>query len=161
MMLARQVVLFFALLLVMWLIWSGYFKPLLVFFGIVSCTLVVVLTLRMKAALPQERFWLSLLPRLPQFWLWLTAEVVKSNIRLAAVILHPRLPISPRLVTIDAEPASELGQAILGNCITLTPGTVTLDDHDGKLQVHCITADSAAGLESGDMNHRVAVLTRT
>ena len=158
--LARQVVLFFALLLLTWLIWSGYFKPLLVFFGVVSCALVVVLTLRMKSALPQERFWLRLLPRLPKFWLWLTAEVVKSNIRLAAVILHPRLPINPRLVTIDAEPASELGQAILGNCITLTPGTVTLDDHDGKLQVHCITADSAAGLESGDMNHRVAALTR-
>jgi len=157
--LARQVMLFFALLLLMWLIWSGYFKPLLVFFGIVSCTLVVVLTLRMETATPQDRFWLRLLPRLPQFWLWLTAEVVKSNVHLAAIILDPRLPISPRLVTIDAEPVSQLGQATLGNCITLTPGTVTLDDHDGKLQVHCITASTAAGLQAGDMNRRVAALT--
>jgi len=157
--LPRQVTLLFTLLLATWLVWSGYLKPLLIFFGVVSCTLVVILTLRMDTGLPQERFWLRLLPRLPGFWVWLTAEVVKSNVHLAAVILDPRLPIRPRVVTIDAEPTSDLGQAILGNCITLTPGTVTLDDHDGRLQVHCITGATAAGLETGAMNRRVAALT--
>ncbi len=157
---ARQVILLFVLLLATWLIWSGYLKPLLIAFGVASCALVVVLAARMDALLPPRQFnWLRLLPRLPGFWVWLAAEVVKSNLQLAAVILDRRLPISPRLVTIDAEPASELGQAILGNCITLTPGTVTLDDHAGKLQVHCITTDTAAALEEGSMNRRVAALT--
>jgi multicomponent Na+:H+ antiporter subunit E len=110
---------------------------------------------------PQERFWLHLLPRLPAFWLWLLWEVVKSNVKLARIMLSLRPEVSPTLVTITAEPKDALGQAILGNCITLTPGTVTVDDHEGTLQVHCITRQNADDLEGGAMNRRIAALTRS
>lgn len=156
----HQITLYGLFLFAVWLAWSGYFKPLLVMLGVVSCALVLLLVVRMHVGFPQERFWLRLLPRLPRFWLWLFWEVVKSNIRLARVILSPNPPVDPQLVTIDAEPDNALGQAILGNCITLTPGTLTVDDHHGTLQVHCITRGDAEDLRAGAMNRRVAALTR-
>jgi multicomponent Na+:H+ antiporter subunit E len=156
---ALRVVLSLAFLLVVWLGWSGLFKPLLITLGVISCGLVVVLGVRM-GSFQEESYWLRILPRLPAFWLWLFKEVVRSNIAVAKIILSPRPKVSPALATITALPPDRIGQATLGNCITLTPGTVTLDDHEGKLTVHCITRGNAEELEAGEMNRRVARLTR-
>jgi multicomponent Na+:H+ antiporter subunit E len=159
--LPRQITLYALFLFAVWLGWSGYLKVHLLLLGVVSCAAVLLLVQRMHVGYPQERFWLRLLPRLPGFWLWLFWEVVKSNVKLARIMLSPRPAVSPTLVTITAESEDGLGQAILGNCITLTPGTVTLDDHDGKLQVHCITRQNADELKAGVMNRRIAALTRS
>ena len=35
------------ILLIMWLLWSGHYTPLLIGFGVVSCVIVLVLTRRM------------------------------------------------------------------------------------------------------------------
>jgi len=148
-----------AFLMAVWLGWSGLLKPLLLFLGLVSCSLVIWLTARM-GTFDGESYWLRVIPRVPAFWLWLIKEVVKSNVRVAKIILSPRPAISPTVVTIRALPPDPLGQATLGNCITLTPGTVTLDDHEGELLVHCITQDDATALLEGEMNRRVAALTR-
>jgi multicomponent Na+:H+ antiporter subunit E len=148
-----------AFLMLVWLGWSGYLKAHLVTLGVISCATVVLLMARM-GVFRESSHWLRLLPRLPAFWAWLGWEVVKSNLELARIILSPRLRMSPTVVTIRALPEDRLGQATLGNCITLTPGTVTLDDHEGELLVHCITQDNATGLLEGDMNRRLAALTR-
>ena len=104
-------------------------------------------------------FGLRLHPRALGFWGWLGGQLVRSNIEVARIILTPRLSISPTLVEIDALPKGRLGQAILGNSITLTPGSLTIDDHEGKLLVHCLTESGARELESGEMNRRAAALT--
>jgi len=49
---------------------------------------------------------------------------------------------------------------LLGNSITLTPGTLTLDLHDGVLRVHTLTEAGARDLMSGEMDRRVAGLYR-
>ena len=50
------------------------------------------------------------------------------------------------------------GKVILGNSITLSPGTVTIDVHKDRLLVHCLTNDSAHSLRSGEVARRVARL---
>jgi len=147
-----------ALLMVVWLLWSGYFKTLLVVLGLVSCCLVTLLSWRM-GNLEQERVWQRLLLRFPRYWLWLGKEVVKSNLEVARIILSPRLELAPRMVTIDSHAKDEFGQAMLGNSITLTPGTLTLGVADGRLRVHCLTREGAVALAEGEMNRRVAALT--
>lgn len=146
-------------LMAVWLGWSGFLKPHLLTLGLISCALVIAIAARM-GSFREESYWLRIIPRIPAFWLWLIREVVKSNLQVAAVILNPRLAISPTLVTIKALPTDPLGQATLGNCITLTPGTVTLDDHEGNLRVHCLTQQTASELIEGEMNRRVAAFTR-
>jgi multicomponent Na+:H+ antiporter subunit E len=60
---------------------------------------------------------------------------------------------------VDASSLDEFGQAMLGNSITLTPGTLTLQLRDGRLRVHCLTREGAAELADGEMTRRVAALT--
>lgn len=146
-------------LFAVWLVWSGYFKPLLLGLGVVSCVLVLWLTVRM-GMFEEQNYLLRVMRRLPRFWVWLIGEVVVSNIKVARIILSPRPRMTPTLVTIKALAPDPLGQAILGNSITLTPGTVTLDDHEGELLVHCVTQEDATALADGEMNRRVAALTR-
>ena len=142
------------LLAAAWLLWSGLYKPLLLGLGALSCVLVVYLAIRMR--LTEARFFaLGLIPRMFGFWGWLLKEIVKSNIEVARVILDPKLRMQPQIVEIDADTQLETGQAILGNSITLTPGTVTLDVYDGKLCVHCLTDAGARALREGEMNRRV------
>jgi multicomponent Na+:H+ antiporter subunit E len=84
---------------------------------------------------------------------------VKSSFEVALIVLNPKLPISPTIVEIEAEPQGTIGQATLGNAITLSPGTVTLDVHNGLLRVHCLTRHGAQALLLGDANRRTAALT--
>jgi multicomponent Na+:H+ antiporter subunit E len=146
-------------LMAVWLGWSGFLKPHLLILGVLSCALVIVIAARM-GSFREESHWLRIIPRIPGFWFWLIREVVKSNLQVAAIILSRRPAISPTMVTIKALPPDPLGQATLGNCITLTPGTVTLDDHEGNLLVHALTRQTASELVAGEMNRRVAAFTR-
>lgn len=152
---------FFTLVLwyVAWLLWSGLYKPLLLMLGVVSCLLVLILAKRM-GIFESKLYSFSLITRLIPFWGWLGIELIRSNISVARVVLSPRLNISPTVIRVEALSPDPVAQAILGNSITLTPGTVTLDDHEGFLYVHCLTREGADALLEGEMNRRVAALSR-
>lgn len=145
------------LLAAVWLLWSGLYKPLLIGLGAASCVFTVYLTHRMgffNAPTP-----LHILRRLPLYWWQLLVDIIKSNIDVTRIVLHPKLPISPVQLELTALPQSPLGQVILGNAITLTPGTLTLDVHGGQILVHCLTHAGAEDLLSGNINRRTARLT--
>ncbi len=140
-----------------WLLWSGLFQPLLLTFGAASCLLTLYLAHRM-GVFRQEVFLLHLLRKLPGYWLWLGAELVKSNLHVARIVLTPTLPISPTVVEFQSLAHGPVGHALLANSITLTPGTVTIDENEGRLKVHCLTRESARDLLAGEMNRRVAAI---
>jgi len=101
---------------------------------------------------------LRALPRLPGYWAWLLLEIIKSSIDVARIILSRKMPITPTLVELEASTNGPVGQAILGNAITLSPGTVTLDVYDGRLRVHCITQAGATALKTGEFERRTRAL---
>lgn len=146
------------LLITAWLLWSGIYTPLLVGLGVLSSGICLNLAYRIDYF--QDTFSLQVIPRLPRYWAWLLPEIVKSSFEVARIILHRKLPISPTVVEFDAAPKGPVGQAILGNSITLSPGTVTLDVHDERLRVHCLTKEGADALLSGEFNSRAALLTK-
>ena len=152
-----HVLLTLTLWILAWLLWSGLYNPLLVTLGVLSSLLVLFLARRM-GFFERRVYSLHLIARLMPFWGWLGGQLIRSNLDVARVVLSPGLPISPEIVRIRAEASSPVGQAILGNAITLTPGTVTLDDHEGELIVHCLTREGAEALREGEMNRRVAAL---
>lgn len=144
------------MLAISWLLWSGLYKPLLIGLGIFSCLLSLWIAKRtgfFRHALP-----LRSLLRLPAFWGWLLLEVIKSSIEVARVVLSPSLPIQPRLVELTTHEKSDSGKVILGNSITLSPGTVTIDVDEDRLLVHCLTLESAASLTNGETERRTAKL---
>ncbi len=146
-----------SLLVLAWLLWSGFFKTLLLSLGAFSCLLCLYLAKRIGFL--DSVTGMHLLPRLPAYWLKLIVEIVTSSLHVAKVILDPRLPIAPTVIDLEAEPKGEIGQVILGNAITLSPGTVTIDVYKGRLKVHCLTKQTADDLLSGAANRKAAALT--
>ena len=148
----------FVLLAGAWLLWSGYFdEPLLLSFGLGSCVLVVWLVARMDRIDGSPTQW-GLVVRCVTYLPWLAVEVLKSNLHVAGLILHPSLPIRPQLVSGPAHQKTDLGQVIYANSITLTPGTITLDLRDGHVLVHAISDTTAAGVTEGVMDAKVTAL---
>lgn len=148
-----------AVLSAAWLLWSGIYKPMVLALGVLSVVIVVYLTRRMDffshaSGIPR------ILTRLPAYWLWLLKEIVVSSWDVAKIVLSPSLPISPTLVTLKSGTDEELPQVIMGNSITLSPGTVTLDIDDGEIMVHCLTKKGADALKNGDITQRVRNLER-
>jgi len=147
------------LLIAAWVLWSGYLKPLLLGLGALSCLLTVWIVRRM-GYFDDENFAFHYDWRLLGFWAWLGREVVVSSIEVARVVLRRRLVVEPKVVNIDGSGLGPVDLALLGNSITLTPGTLTLDVHEDRLLVHALTADGAAALERGEMQRRVAALRK-
>jgi multicomponent Na+:H+ antiporter subunit E len=144
-------------LIAAWLLWSGIYKPLLLALGLFSCLLTIYIKHRMDY-FETDMFALRFGGRLLRYWLWLAKEVVKSSLDVARIVLSPSLPISPEVVTIKASCEHPVDQAILANSITLTPGTLALDVHNGEIIVHALTQAGADELKHGEMDRRVAAL---
>lgn len=89
---------------------------------------------------------------------WLGTRVVVASLEVAYIVLHPRLPISPRIVRITARYPHTLARLTLANSITLTPGTVTLDVEGDTFVVHALTDEGARATQDGAMADRVASL---
>ena len=149
-----------ALLSRAWLLWSGIYKPLLLGLGALSCLLTCYVARRM-GYFDSEFFMLHFSVRLLVYLAWLAKEVVRSSLEVSRIVLDPRLPISPTIVDIDATALHPIDRAILGNSITLTPGTLALDVHRGVIKVHSLTLEGADALMSSGMERRVAALRKT
>lgn len=87
---------------------------------------------------------------------WLLWEIALSNLHVAYLVLHPRLPVDPTLVEFKTSLHSETAQVLLAQSITLTPGTVTVDVSDGRFIVHCLSAKSRRGMVDGSIQRKVA-----
>jgi len=137
-----------------WLLWSGLYKPLLLALGAASCLLSFWLVRRM-GYFDDELFALRFSLRLMRYWWWLGGEIFRSSLEVTRIVLDPKMPISPRVVDIKAESPHPFDQVILGNSITLTPGTLAIDVHEGVIKVHSLTEEGARELLAGEMNRRV------
>ena len=94
--------------------------------GYVALTIVHP-SLRRKKGLGKLRLWISFL----LFFLW---EVVLSNLRVAAAVIRPQSSLRPGVIAIPLEARTDIEITMLANCITLTPGTLSVDvSRDRKL----------------------------
>jgi len=78
-----------------------------------------------------------------KYYGYFLSELVKSNIRVAGIVISPSLPINPGIVKIRTGLKSRMGRLMLANSITLTPGTLTVELDGEWLYIHCVTVDSA------------------
>lgn len=75
-------------------------------------------------------------------------KLVVSNLRLAAIVISPSLPIRPGIIKVRTGLKSRMGRLMLANSITLTPGTLTVELKDEWLYVHCVTLDTPDDIEA-------------
>lgn len=93
----------------------------------------------------------------PARWFWavvyvpvLAYYVVKANLEVAYMVLHPAMPIRPGIVRVKTELRSESGRTALANSITLTPGTFTVDvkPETGDMYIHCLAVKTESTEEA-------------
>lgn len=106
----------------------------------------------------EDGFWLfkkfrifSLIMFVPvYFW-----ELVKANWDIAKRALSPKLKINPAIVKIETDIKSDWGLALLANCITLTPGTITMDIYEkgdvNSMYIHWIDGSTEDTKEAGNI----------
>ena len=147
------------LLILAWLLWSGLYKPLLLILGAVSCALTVYITKRM-GYFEADVFAFRYDFRLLGFWMWLGREIIRSSLEVTRTVLSQPLRLNQGVLEIDAEDLEPVDQALLGNCITLTPGTLTLDVTEGRLLVHVLNNETAQRRTIHEMKKRIIELRR-
>ena len=150
---------FFALFSVsfaFYLLLAGSLKTFELATGAISAGIVAVSLWRVSltsAVDPSQTAW-----RLARFCLYvpfLLWEIVKANVEIAYIVLHPDLPIDPEMVEFDAAVWSVLPVTTLANSITLTPGTLTVDVERQHMRIHTLTASAREGLFDGSLERAV------
>ena len=147
----------FIVLFGFWLLMSGYYTPLILSLGVISCILCVYLTIKGKF-LDNETLPIYFFPRLIQYTLWLIKEILKSNIQTAKVIIMKSE--EPELFSVKATQKTNEGKVTYANSITLTPGTVTTQIKNDIFEVHALTKDFGDDVRSSEMDKMVTWLEK-
>ena len=153
---AKSIILFIVLF-GFWLLMSGYYTPLILSLGVISCLLCVYLTIKGKF-LDNETLPIYFFPRLIQYTLWLIKEILKSNIQTAKVIIMKSE--EPELFSVKATQKTNEGKVTYANSITLTPGTVTTQINNDIFEVHALTKDFGDDVRSSEMDKMVTWLEK-
>ncbi|HHX96919.1 MAG TPA: Na+/H+ antiporter subunit E [Clostridia bacterium] len=155
-------------LFVFWLILTGSFTASSLIMGFLAAVIISWLCaplLNFPAVhTPGKSYAAFDLPYFKLFFylLWLLWEIFKADVRVALIVLNPKLPIDPCVVTFKKRADNPIALALLANSITITPGTVTVDIKDDLFTVHALTKDMALSLAPeegvGEMPQRVGNL---
>lgn len=127
----------FVLLFAFWMILASVFNVSEVILGLLTAFMIVLYSMDLvftkheasKITFKTMKWFLILLIRLIK-------EMVIANIHVAKIVLSPSLPVDPGFVTIKQPLKKPLNQALFGNAITLTPGTLTVDMTSEEIVVH-------------------------
>ena len=142
-----------------WLLLSGHYNPLMLFFGAISVLFTTFIAIRMdlvdKEGHPVHLTW-----KIPVYWAWLLLQIITSNIQVAIRILSPKLKIDPKMILIPMNQKNDLDKTNYANSITLTPGTVSVRlDDNGDILVHALDNNFVEDLKSGEMENKIKRLS--
>lgn len=144
----------------LWLVFSGKLDALHAVFGVLSLALVLWRTkaLLVSERRPEESVALaSIRPLLlARYGIWLLKEIVVANIDIAKIVLRRDMPIEPALVSFESSLTTDLARVLLGNSITLTPGTLTVEIDGNRFLVHGIVESGATGPVIDEMQRKIA-----
>ena len=150
------------ILSLIWIVFSGKFDAFHLALGAVSVAAVLLFNLAIRRMSPAHGGPAARAPfRLREavfYFPWLLWQIVVSAIYVTRLTLLGEKRIDPHIVRFRSDQPNEVAQVILGNSITLTPGTLTLDIEGDEYVIHALDRYSATGLLEGSMPRRVARL---
>lgn len=136
----------FLVLFGFWMIFSGHFHLLTNVLGIISSLIVAFFTNRLF--FPDKKVNFKLIAKIFLYVPFLMKEIILSNIEILKILLKKdvKQEIDPIMLEFEPEVKSDIGITLLGNSITLTPGTVTIFAQKDKFLVHAISPDFKDGI---------------
>lgn len=141
-------------LAVFWLLLSGFLKPLLLGFGVVSVALVVFLLRRMDMT-DTENQKLAINPYFLQYSIWLLGQVILSSLEVTKLVWSNKKKVSPAIAKLPVTNVPKRSRVLYANSITLTPGTLSIDIDDKHVTVHALNEASLDSLRHGEMNSQI------
>ncbi len=167
----RNIIIQYVLLFAFWLLLSGHYDFIHIFYGVISVSAVVWLNYRLKkyaffeeemsqadAKLKGDKPVTIRFLRLFYYIPWLLWQIVIASLQVAAVVLNPKMPIEPAIIKFKSRLPNVSAKVILANSITLTPGTITLQLMDDEFIVHALMDMSATGITEDSLPAEVAKL---
>lgn len=133
----------FATLLGFWLLLNGSLAEDVLVVGLIAALVITLLFRNGLSVVSEFRLTPQSLLTAPVYVAFFLKELVKSNLRLAGIVLSPALPLKPGIVKVRTRLKSRMGRLLLANSITLTPGTLTVEMDGEWLYIHWVTVESA------------------
>lgn len=147
----------FLILFLNWVIWSGLLDAFHLSLGVICCLLVTFMShdflFKRKEFTGKD---ITEAFRFIMYIPWLIYQIILSNIHVAKIVLSPKMPIDPEVVSYKFKLKKDISIATFANSITLTPGTITAEIVDGEFLVHCLDKKVADDLFTGEMEDRIA-----
>lgn len=146
----------FGMLMLFWvsITWRLHWQHLLV--GAISCYAVTRFNQGLLL-LPAERPLLvrATAGKWARYFFLLLIAIFKANWDVAKIVLKPKMEISPGFVKYRTKVQKPLSRLILGNSITLTPGTLTVEIDDDLYVVHALTRAGAEDCAEWELMNRL------
>ena len=139
-------------LFVLWVMLSASFDWIHLGLGLILSFAVAWINSGHSPFVPRFRLWGNILLYVP----WLFVKIVQSSLHVSKLILHPALPINPRLIQVETKLSHHAAVVLLGNSITLTPGTITAEVDRNTLIVHAMDDVSALDVTNETIESRIA-----
>ncbi|WP_111979992.1 Na+/H+ antiporter subunit E [Algibacillus agarilyticus] len=137
-----------------WLLLSGFLKPLLLAFGLISVTLVLILLHRMdNTDTEQQKLALNL--SFLRYIVWLLGQVVSSSLSVTRLVWGNKKELRPAIGKLPIDKIPQKSRVLYANSITLTPGTLSIDIDDKYVTIHALNDESIESLKHGDMVDKV------
>lgn len=157
-----SLVLTFISLMLFWVIMSGFLDAIHIGFGLVTVIGVMAMNHKLKSHQFFEDdlsdFSKMRFGRAVYYFFWLFWQIIIAGFHVVGIIIRPSMPIRPAMLKFRADLPSSHAKAILGNSITLTPGTLTIDIEDDLFTVHALDDSSFEGIISDEMPRQVLKL---
>lgn len=141
------------LLFLLWILLNGRFTldsgmVQIVISGLIVTVLVYLFAVKALGFSPKSElyFWRNafLLFAYACVLVW---EILKANFAVVVIILNKKKKISPAVVKIKVPLKKSFSRMLLANSITLTPGTITIEQKEDEYTVHCLDSSFIEGIE--------------
>lgn len=145
----------FVVFFVLWVVFNGKLNAEIAIFGVILSALVYLFSCKFLGySLEKDKKMFGLIPAAARYVWLLMREIVKSNMALIRVVYSRRIEVKPQLVTFST-PLKGAFKSILADCITVTPGTITVLSEDDTLTVHALDESFAEGIEDTDFQKQL------
>ena len=145
----------FVVFFLLWVVFNGKLNMEIAIFGVILSAAVYLFSCKfLNYSLEKDKKLFRLIPlALKYLWL-LICEIVKSNLALIRVVYSRKMDVKPQLVTFTT-PLKGAYKSILADCITVTPGTISVLSEGDKLTVHALDKSMAEGIEDTDFQKQL------
>ncbi len=140
----RDLLILIITLFLFWLLLNGSLAVDVIVTGIVVSALITVLFYQGLSFFTELRLTPAAILAGFRYYVYFFGELLRSNLKMAKIVITPSLPIQPAIVRVRTRLKSRMGRLMLANSITLTPGTLTVDMQGEWLYIHCVYRDETA-----------------